>query len=200
MIPEEWVTLLTFLGLVAPGLVLQVVLEAASPRIEETTFREASRVALSNFGFTLAALILCALARWIVPNVFPDLIALQEDGWAYVAAHPAKVLWPLLAIPLVASGLAAASGLIFTRDLSSTLSAHGAWYQTLRLDRPEETVPWMHIRLKDDAEYWGHLRHYTEDDSADVREIVLGGRALACRSRQSPPNSKPEVIGNKWGP
>lgn len=196
MIPDGVATLFAFFGLVAPGLVLQLVTERREPRPDETAFREASRVALSSVVFTAISLLVLIGLYAVVPDAFPDLVAWESEGWAYVAHHPLAVLATLLSSVGLACGLAALAGWWLTRGSTATLTAHGAWYQTLRVERPDNTRPWVHLRLKDDAEFWGHLRHYTEDDAAPVREIVLGGPALAWKPRGS--QEPPERIGDKW--
>lgn len=89
MIPEGFATFLTFLGLVAPGLVYQLVLERRQPRRGETTFREASRIALTSLAFTVTSLLALAIAqrffapaRWLV-----DIPALIEGRWTYVGKN-----------------------------------------------------------------------------------------------------------------
>jgi hypothetical protein len=198
LIPDGVATLLTFFGLVAPGLVLQLVVEKRQPRQSETAFREASRVALSSVVFTVLSVSMVAAVRALWPTPFPSLVSWRSQGWAYVAAHPGLALWPLVAIVVVSCGLAVVAGWWTTKGSAASIANYGSWYQTLRVDpptKPHRTIPWLHIKMKDETQFWGHLRYYTDADDADVREIVLGGPTLEWQPKGA---DTPTVIGNNW--
>jgi hypothetical protein len=196
VIPANFATLLTFLGLIAPGLVYQVVLERRLPRRVETVFREASRVALTSLVFTVAAtVLLLVIQRGWDGAPLPNPSAWAARGNAYFAGHLFLVVTGLAAEVALACLLSATTAVLTTRKVSATLSPNGAWFQVFRKDRPPRTRPWVHIVLADGGELWGHLRHYTQDDSLSVREIVLGGNTLRWRRSA---NDDVELIGDRW--
>jgi hypothetical protein len=196
VIPADFATLLTFLGLIAPGLVYQVVLERRLPRRVETVFREASRVALTSLVFTLSAtVLLLAIQRGWDGAPLPDLSTWTVQGATYVSGHVFLVVTGLAAEVTLACLFSASTALLSTRKVSATLSPNGAWFQMFRKDRPPRTRPWVHLVLTGGGELWGHLRHYTQDDSLPVREIVLGGNTLRWRRSAT---AQVELIGESW--
>lgn len=195
MIPDSLGAFLAFLGLVAPGLTLNLMLERRRPRQNGTAFREASTIALASLVFTLIAVGLLALLRAARPSYVPDVSKWISQGSSYAAAHWGIISASILLEVIIACGLAALCGWFVTRNSTASISGVGAWYQILRSDRPPGTRPWIHLRLDDETEFWGYLRHYTPDDSADVREIVLGGTTLAWRPKGQGTRS---AIGDKW--
>jgi hypothetical protein len=195
MIPDSLGAFVAFLGLVAPGLTLDLVLERRRPHRDSTAFREASTIALASLIFTLAATGLLAALRLACPKLVPDAPRWISKGSAYVAGHFGIVSLSIFLEVAIACGLAAAWGWFITRKSTASISNVGAWYQILRDERPPGTRPWVHLHLDDETQFWGYLRHYTTDDSADVREIVLGGKTLAWRLKDDTARSP---IGGDW--
>lgn len=198
MIPDGVATVFAFFGFVAPGLVFHLVIERRIPRRDETAFRETSLIALSSVVFTTAALAVVVCARAILPDAFPDLQEWRHAGWGYVVDHPIWTTSAIIAIPVVASAFAGGAAWLLTRGKRAILKNNGAWFQALRLDRPEtagDAFVWMHVKLKDEYEYWGNLRAYTEDDSSPVREIVIGGSTMLWKPKGA---TKAQAIGEEW--
>lgn len=195
MIPNTFGGLLAFLGLVAPGITFYLVLERRSPHQESSAFREISTVALASLVFTLAAVGCLLLLHSVAPAAVPDISNWIRQGNRYFADHPSTVLLGLALDVIVACAFGAGCAWLATRKSEADISNVGAWYRVLRQERPRGTRPWLHIRLDDETEFWGYLRHYTPDDSADVREIVLGGTTLAWRRKEDRARSS---IGDNW--
>jgi|ERR1035438_435144 hypothetical protein len=195
MIPDTLGALLAFLGLVAPGITFYLVLERRRPRQSSTTFREVSLVALASLGLTLAAVSLLALIHGVAPAVVPDVQEWIRQGNRYIADHPGTVFAGIGLDVIVACALGVAAGWLITRKSTASISGAGSWYQILRKEQPPGTRPWIHVRLEDETEFWGYLRHYTPDDSANVREIVLGGTTLSWRRKGDTGRSS---IGHSW--
>ena len=105
----------------------------------------------------------------------------------------------VLFVPLLASVFAVGAAWALTSGKRAVIKSHGVWYQTLREERPrsegEEFSVWLHLKLKDETEYWGVMRSYTEDDSNPVREIVLGGESLFWQPKSA---TSPQEIGAGW--
>jgi hypothetical protein len=194
VIPEGLATFVAFLVLVAPGLTQQLVLERRHPRREESAFREASRIALSSLGFSALAAFVLLVLRELLPDALPDTSEWRRDGWGYLEDHPFLVALALGFFLLISCGGAGALGWWMTRTSHATLSDHGIWFQVLRRERPDATRAWVHLRLKNDHEFWGHLRHYTEE-AAEVRDIAIGGPDLIWRPGKG---EEAEVIGDSW--
>ena len=195
MIPSTFGALLAFLGLVAPGITFELVTERRRPRQNSTAFREVSSVALASLGFTLAAVALLALLRLVAQAAVPDVPQWITQGNRYLARNPGPVFTGLGLEVVGACALAALAGWFVTRNSESSITNYGAWYQILRQDRPPGARAWVHVRLDDETEFWGYLRHFTPDDSADVREIVLGGTTLMWRRKSDQARSS---IGANW--
>jgi Family of unknown function (DUF6338) len=83
MIPETFAALYAFLGLVAPGLIYQILREKRRPAVDETAFREASRIALTSLVFTTVATLLMTLLGVVAPGLFPDIAAWITTGKTY---------------------------------------------------------------------------------------------------------------------
>lgn len=184
MIPDTFGALLAFLGLIAPGITFDLLLERRRPRQESTTFREINRVALASLSFTLAAVAFLGLLRLAAPVVVPDVPQWIVQGNRYISDHPDTVFAGIGLDVFLACTLAALAGWFLTRKSAAAISSVGAWYQILRREQPPNTRPWIHVQLEDETEFWGYLRHYTPDDSAQVREIVLGGATLQWRPQR----------------
>jgi Family of unknown function (DUF6338) len=195
MIPDSFGAFAAFLGLVAPGLVLDLVLERRLPRRNGTSFREASTIALASLIFTLISILLLAALRTNHSMVILDAPQWIKGGKNYLADHFSIVILSALLEVLIACSLAALSAWFITRKSTASMSNVGTWYQILRNERPPGTRPWVHLHLDDETDFWGYLRHYTTDDSADVREIVLGGNSLAWRRKNDEARSP---IGGSW--
>ena len=195
MIPSTFGALLAFLGLVAPGITFDLVTERRRPRQSSTAFREVSRVALASLGFTLAAVALLGLFRLAARSAVPDVPQWIIQGNRYIARHPGPVFTGLGLEVVGACALAALAGWLVTRKSESSITNFGAWYQVLRQDRPPDARAWAHVRLDDETEFWGYVRHFTPEDNADVREIVLGGTTLMWRRKGDTARS---LIGDNW--
>jgi Family of unknown function (DUF6338) len=195
VIPSTFGALLAFLGLVAPGITFDLVTERRRPRQSSTAFREISRVALASLGFTLVAAGLLGLLRLAAPPAVPDIPQWITQGNRYIARHPAAVVTGLGLEVVVACALAVLGSWLFVRKSEGNISNYGAWYTVLRDDRPPDARAWVHLCLDDETQFWGYMRHYTPEDSAPVREIVLGGDTLMWRRKGDDARS---LMGDNW--
>jgi Family of unknown function (DUF6338) len=191
VIPDTFGGVLAFLALVAPGITFYLV----RPHQENTSFREASQIALSSLVFSLASIMCLLLLHEFVPGIIPNISMWIRQGNGYVADHPGAVFVGIGLDVFVACAFGAGSAWLITRKSKASISNVGTWYQVLRQERPPGTRPWLHVRLEDETEFWGYLRHYTPDDSAGVREIVLGGTTVVWRRKG---DSSRSPIGDSW--
>jgi len=195
VIPSTFGALLAFLGLVAPGITFALVTERRRPRQSSTAFREVSQLALASLGFTLVAIALLALLRLVAQGAVPDVPQWITQGNRYLSRHPGAVFGGLGLEVVAACGLAALAAWFVTRKAEGTVSRFGPWYQVLWDDRPHHAHTWVHLRLDDETEFWGYVRHFSPDEQADAREIVLGGTKMLWRPKG---DTDPSPIGEKW--
>jgi Family of unknown function (DUF6338) len=175
VIPEGAGAFVGLLIFVAPGILFEILRERRRPGLEETSFREASRIALSSVAFSLSALLALSLVRLSRPAWMPDPGEWLRLGNGYLKGHyrligraaflevgGACVLSLLLSEVLSRTG----HGLASIRPISS-------WYHCFRVERPENTVPYVTVRLKDGTQYMGTLAHYSPDPKMEDRELTL---------------------------
>lgn len=172
MIPTTAAQLFLFLALVAPGLYYQLLRERRRPGIEESAFREASRVALASVVFVGAALIVLAVVRAIEPSWLPDVRLWIAQPTPYFRVHYALISWAALAGLVLAFGFATLADQL-NKKRSGNIRPEGMWFQLFRTDRPDHTVPWVSLRLTNGGEIAGFLAYFVPSDDPQLREIAL---------------------------
>lgn len=194
MIPETVGALLAFLGLIAPGVAFELLRERRRPALEETAFREASRIALSSLIFTTGSLAVLAIVRTIRPAAVLDPAAWINRGKDYVSGHIGLVSRTLLIELAIALLLAVLADWLFRRSAPGRIAPGSMWYQQFRQRRPAGTRPWLHIRLDDETEVWGYLGDYSADQKLENRELTVRGPRLQYRRKGETTN---EML-NSW--
>jgi uncharacterized protein DUF6338 len=189
MIPQTLGSLLAFLGLIAPGLLFELRRERRRPIIEETAFREASRVALTSLAFTLSSLALLAVVRARRPELMPDPGAWLEQGHRYVNEHYRLIARTFLIEIAIAAALALLADWLLSGTARGRIVPGSLWFHLLRMQRPENTVPWIHARLKDETEFWGYLGDYTPEEKLENRELSIVGPKLQMRRKGETTNT-----------
>lgn len=189
MIPEGLATLYAFLGLVAPGLLFQLLRERARPALEEGAFREASRVALTSLLFTTASILLLALVSAVLPKVFVDLSAWMRLGAEYVGDNFWLVVWSVLAEVSLACFIAWRVAVAFAKrdDPSVKYSKTSIWHLAILGSRPADKVAWVSAHLADESDVWGYVHYFTTDLPLENRELSLMGPGLAIRLKGKEP-------------
>ncbi|WP_433268891.1 DUF6338 family protein [Actinosynnema sp. CS-041913] len=206
MVPQTLGTLLSFLALVAPGIVFELLRERRRAGRKESAFREAARVALGSLVFTVVSCLLVlgllAVVRLVSGTDLLDVAKLVTDGGAYAKTR----LWPIVgvasAVLLVACALAVLVDHLVARRGREIVAVRQetAWRQVFRTDRPDNSVPWVHVHLVDDTSFFGYLRSHTASGTPDEREIVLEGDALTYLGPPLRGGDTPEqkLIGDRW--
>ncbi|MBW4720570.1 DUF6338 family protein [Saccharothrix obliqua] len=198
MVPQTLGALGSFLALVAPGIVFELLRERKRAGLKESAFRESARVALGSLVFTAAAcllvlgvlgvLALCGVRVLDVPRLVTD------------PAYPKTVFWQAVAVaaalPVTACALAVLLDHVLGRRGREVVVVRQqtAWHEAFRTDRPDDSVPWVHVRLTDGSSFYGYLRSHTASGAPDEREIALEGAALT----HVPPDGPPRTIGDRW--
>jgi hypothetical protein len=185
MIPQTIGAVLAFLGLVAPGLLFELRRERRRPRIEETAFREASRVALTSLIFTLLSLSVLSIVRARRPAWMPDPGLWLEQGHRYAIANYRLIARTLLLEIFIACTFALLVERLFLLGARGDIVPGSIWFHMLRRKRPSGAKPWLHVRLKDETEFWGYLGAYSTEDKIENREITLIGPKHAMKTKGS---------------
>ncbi len=195
MLPQTFATLFAFLGLVTPGLVFQLIRENQRPALQESAFREASRVALTSLVFTAASTLLLGLLSVGWPNAFADVPAWLNAGDKYASSNLGLVVWTISAEVALAAGLAGAAALFVDRLPlgSGAISKSSIWHKHFAVDLPAGHVPWLKLTLDDGTRVWGWLDYYTVDKPLADREISLKGPGIAL---QMPGDSQRIAMSN----
>ncbi len=195
MIPATFGALLGFLGLVAPGLVYNMIAgRRRSPR-SQSTFAEVSSVALTSLSFSLIGLAILWLLQRYAGLALPNLGLWLTRGSKYVAGNLGKAFFGLSAQVALACGLAAAVAWIQTLRSRSRFTDDTAFGSVFRQWAPTGSTNWVHLKLEDETEFWGYERAYDDRGDAAARVIVLQGKALM---RQLPDESDWQSIGKNW--
>ncbi len=203
MIPETAGALLAFLGLVAPGLVFELLRERRRPGTTETAFREASRVALTSLVFTVGALLLLGVLHLVWPAAVVDPQQWLREGGRYVQDNYGLVALTLGLEVVLASCLAMLWHLVLSGSGHGTgrIESGGLWFQVLNRDKPRGSQVWAHVRLTDGTTFWGYVRGYTAVEKLEDRELVLEGVHLSQQegpSRQNGSMPARQTVGSDW--
>lgn len=191
MIPDSIATVLGFLFLIAPGLSYQIHRERRRPALEDTPFREASRVALWSLLLTVGSLLILGLLRWLVPSIIADPWQWLEHGRAYVKDHPRRVGLTLLLQLLLAQGLAWLVAAWAGRHERATIRQGDIWHKVFAIDVPPDRRV-QAVVLTKNAEYRGIVAGYTTNADLTNRELQLI-EPITFRLRHEPtPRPLPE--------
>jgi hypothetical protein len=206
VVPQTIGTLASFLALVAPGIVFELLRERRRAGAKESTFHEASRVAVSSLAFSLASTAILiglhsAVSAWFGWQLFVDVPALvtQPD---YAKHHVALIGYSVLTELVLACALALVFDFVLAgrRRQPRSMGKQSAWVKVFREDRPPNTLCWVHVMLEDGNSFFGYLRSYDAAGDPDTREIVLEGVALTHVGAPvtGGEEKKTTVIGHDW--
>lgn len=189
MIPQTVVGFFFFLLLVAPGIGYELLRERRTPQLEETAFREISRVALYSFGFSFTSLAIIALMRIGFPTVLFDVGAYSRDSAGYVKSHYSAVIWTVILEVLIAFALVVLVDRICATKLNLRLyqrlprpvqkivathiRRHGIWWDILVASVPEGKIAQLSIRLSDGSRVAGFFHMCTAYTRFDKAEICI---------------------------
>lgn len=174
MTPTGWLSAVLFLLFVAPGLLFDLLSERRRASVEESSFREASRVALSSLVFTTAAWAILWLVGKIRPTLVPNVAELVSKPGAYTRLHYELLAWTVAAAFLLALFLAWAwNGYLGRRAGGQTIRSQSAWTKVFRRDVPQGAEPHVRVRLDDGLVYMGRLADFSPDFAHEDRELIL---------------------------
>lgn len=173
--PESWTALLIFLLAVIPGLAFDGFSQRRRPNVDESSFREASRVIQASVGLALPGLAVASLFYVIVSGgTAPNLVAIFSGDSVYFE----REYWPLLigvcGYLLGSVGAGFALNWVFGRIHGATLTAsHSQWRQVFRGDRPVESDTFVRVAMVSGESWSGLVGYYSADLEVAGRELVL---------------------------
>jgi hypothetical protein len=182
MIPATLGAFVAFLGLVAPGLVYELLSERRRPLREQTAFREASRIALTSLVFSVASFLLTYITGRIFGNLSINWTEWLDQGVNYFKANDVRVVGNFLVQVSLACGLAALTEWYFGRRSKVRLVGGSLWFEQFRNRRPPGTTPWVHVKLIDADEIQGYLGDYTASEKLENRELTVVGPKLRIKT------------------
>ena len=194
MIPQTIAAFAFFLLLVAPGLTFELVRERRRPGIVETTFREASRIALASLCFTLAAILALLSARAPFPDFLPDPRVWIGTGNRYLQTHDYVIAGTVLVELILACTFAAVAAIWLNRGLPDSITQFSAWNDYFVAAKTSKRYPFVMLTLEDGDRFFGWVAEYSPEYEQLNRELVLKGPI----QYQSPTDSAPVALGDHW--
>jgi hypothetical protein len=158
VVPATAATLVAFLAFVSPGLVFELLRGRARPQLQRTAFVEVSTVVLSSLFFSIAAIMLVAIARLWLRSWFVEPSRWLDEGAKYAAAQPARVLVTVTLELAIACLLALAAHRLICRNPKGLkrprkwiermigpgqlyeMTPHSAWWEILQGRLPDGTT------------------------------------------------------------
>lgn len=172
---STWTSLIFFLLFVAPGLFFDLLSRRRKVAVDESTFQEAGRVALSSvlFGMlgTPAALgYLWLTQRGQVSNLGRIFVAdssyIEAHAWTVIGVVATYVITSLMAAWIV-------DWLIVRRHGAPLTPTRSIWTEVFRESRPSGTQPYIRATTLSGDLWEGVVGHFTADLEASGRELVL---------------------------
>jgi len=184
MILNSFAALFGFLFLVAPGVAYELHREQRRPAVEDSTFREASRVALWSLLFTMAALVVLALARPALSQLLPDPRAWLADQ-DYARHNPTRVGWFIVLEVALAQFMAWTLAVVAGRHAHGRIYQGDLWHKAFAADVPKGRLV-QALVLTDNAEYRGTVVGFTVNADVNNRELELRDVTVRQRHEQQP--------------
>jgi len=183
VIPQTLAALVAFVALVVPGLAFELLRERRRAAVEETPFREVSRIGVTSACFSSVAITLLFALHAVRPSATVDLAAWLRDGTDYAADNLGSVLGTTLMFLVVATGLAWATDQVLRGRAEARIVGGSIWFSVFRVHRPEGARPWVHLRLSDETEIWGYAGDYSPEQKLENRELLVEGGGLQYRRK-----------------
>lgn len=173
MVPTDWLAVLLFLVLVAPGMLFELLARRRRATLPESAFVLISRVILVSVAINVLVLLIFAVVQWHWPALVPDPAAMIRNGSDYVADNYRLVLVALLAQALLAASLVYLAHLILANGSGASTHTVSAWARVFRQERPKGHIASVRVKLTDGAVFAGHVSSYSSDHEIGDRELVL---------------------------
>lgn len=173
--PASWLSVVLFIGLVAPGFYYEIQRSKRLARADESAFQELSRTLLSSVLFAFPAALVSVGAWWLVTGfALPDFAALINRDADYLGAHAGSAMFAIAIYLATSLGLVWLWHWTITLDGSRRLTSNQSiWSQTLELDTPKNLVAGAHITLQSGAVWFGRVGRFSANHELVDRELVL---------------------------
>lgn len=174
MIPTGVATVWTFFFFVVPGLLAQFLKERRHPQVEESAFREISRVAFVSTPYSLVATTIVAFLTWLIHPEWFRLLTLwsvygrPSSGAAVLAASVLTIVEASIASAAVWLTVRLRDG---KKPQLLSESGQSAWLTTLKA--PVDQVVIATVTTTDGVEYRGEVWRVTETMKWSEGEITL---------------------------
>lgn len=176
MVPDTFGAVVTFLLLVAPGVLWESFRKRRQPQADRSSFREISDVVLFSAGFSVAAsLMVVAVSAAFAPAALDDLESFLAKGPEGSDVSPLFVggflVWEgVLALLLVALADVSVGERVYGRP---TLFQRSLWVQLFRENVTDERAAVATVSLIDGSALRGPVAYFSVDDQLDQRELGL---------------------------
>lgn len=197
MVPSNWLTLLGFFALVAPGVYYDLRRSTKFAERRETTFREVGRVVLvstccSAIALPIVLVVASGLRTWTKSDIWPTPRDLVLANHAYVGDHVIPIGLGLLVFVATSIGVSEATLRIASRNAEAKISHASTWSKSFRDDCPQGAHPVIRVRLTSGTSWSGRVAHFSPDLEVADRELVLAP-PIAMKANGAPANLP------KWG-
>jgi hypothetical protein len=160
--------------LVAPGLLFDLLRERRLPTVQESAFRESSRVVLSGVLFNVAAFLALSMVATGVGFRLPNGRLWFANPHPYVSSNFNLVVRFVLLQLVLSLTFAIVTHVILMLAATTRIRAVTGWHQAIRTDAPPGSTPGARIKLDDGTVYVGTVGAFTTGDvTPNEREIVL---------------------------
>lgn len=172
MIPGSVAALVSFLLLLAPGILWQLIQARHTPAVKETAFVEISRVVLASLAATGGAGLLLLLWPWL--PLYRRIQAAGDDAFS-APADALPYLGAVVATSLVACALAWGAAKLRWRRAAPRIRPGRIWSRLLVDYRPPGSGdPSLLVELLDGTVWRGTLEGFDSDPEDDQRNLALG--------------------------
>lgn len=193
LFPSNWLSLLLFFLIIAPGLLFDLLSERRRAGLTESAFREISRIVLASLFFSGFAIAVLAVVRTVRPDWMPDPRQLLQHS-NYIRNEYRLVTRTLvieIGIALAASGFA--HFLLSRREGGASIRPISAWTQVFKKDKPPGYDAYVRVRLNGGSVYYGTVANFTSGQDTEGRELVLAPPLYAKANTDDEPSPLPGV-------
>jgi hypothetical protein len=182
LVPSNWLSVVLFLLLIAPGLLYDLLAQRRRVEAPESAFREISRVVLASLAFSGIGLLVVGGLRTLKPDSMLDTGRLLDHPQTYLVNHYRLGIRALAIQTGVALGAAALTHWHLARKHGSGLRPRSTWTKVLRDERPNGMVPFVRVKVNNGTIYIGQVAHFTADLDVADRELVLAPPLFSKRA------------------
>lgn len=196
MIADNWLGLLLFFLLAAPGLLYDLREDRHRATAKESAFREAGRTALASVLLGAAALPVTLILALAFPDVFATPAEMIRAAAGTLQVDPMRLAASLAAQVGAGRGIALLTQWVRRRNSTTDIVPASLWTLALRTKLKRGSVPLVRVRLKNGEIWSGVVEAFSADLEVADRELVIGPplARIANRKRQEMPAEWVRVV------